>query len=445
MAMMPQASTRPRLLAPESTNVPPLARVPEGFVNGVRSLMTNRSGPADQSDPTAITRPPFESGTGAVQPPAAGVQSNENRSRRGRLLDLGNIERPAQRSPSPLLNAVPGASANAPRANSIALNSPNPQATLDSAAQDGVRPGEGGFGGAPLNRIGAAPGQQAQPQQSGASAAETHWPEDMKDRKIRYFPKEENAEADEIFYRKHPELKRQRLRLGSVEAREWRQIRNDVAQNRYNEFIIKGVEEFEKNKLQGIKPGLDPKVLKALMIQESSFDPRAKSPTGPKGPGQMNQQAAKVLGLKVGHGVDEREDPAKAIPAIGKFLAIKNNYLEEHAYNQYGRPEGDEYARFYLAAYNGGEEVVVIAIRRAYDQGLKKAEANGLKGDEATRFAQGYATKWDNIYQKGSMKSSPLYAALLEYKMKHKDYPAPAKKYSEMGNYPVDIMARARL
>ncbi len=74
-----------------------------------------------------------------------------------------------------------------------------------------------------------------------------------------------------------------------------------------------------------------------LIFNESSFDPAAKSPTGPLGLGQMTELTGKAYGLMT---PEDRMNPAKAIPAIARHLkdlsgAYKGDLLKTAlAYNQ---------------------------------------------------------------------------------------------------------------
>ncbi|WPN56847.1 transglycosylase SLT domain-containing protein [Pseudomonas sp. P9_31] len=74
-----------------------------------------------------------------------------------------------------------------------------------------------------------------------------------------------------------------------------------------------------------------------LIFNESSFNPIAKSPTGPLGLGQMTELTGKAYGLM---SPEDRMDPAKAIPAVARHLkdlsgAYKGDLLKTAlAYNQ---------------------------------------------------------------------------------------------------------------
>lgn len=74
-----------------------------------------------------------------------------------------------------------------------------------------------------------------------------------------------------------------------------------------------------------------------LIFNESSFNPAAKSPTGPLGLGQFTELTGKAYGLMT---PEDRLNPQKAIPAVAKALkdlstTYKGDYLKTAlAYNQ---------------------------------------------------------------------------------------------------------------
>ncbi|HEV2861544.1 MAG TPA: transglycosylase SLT domain-containing protein [Pyrinomonadaceae bacterium] len=186
-------------------------------------------------------------------------------------------------------------------------------------------------------------------------------------------------------------------------------------------------------------PGLSPAILKGLLAQESNFDTDVINRWGYAGIAQFGREAAREVGLRVGVAggpTDERLDPDKAIPGAARLLHIKAQRLGASAFSRYGQPDGVEFWKFVLAAYNGGEGTVTLAMGHAYREGMARARARGLVGPEAVAFARSYASKWDNL-KVGGM-NSPLGLAAARY------FPALAEmKYHEIGNYPTAIVARA--
>jgi len=202
--------------------------------------------------------------------------------------------------------------------------------------------------------------------------------------------------------------------------------------NRYDEVIARAVEWC---------PGLSPAILKGLLAQESNFNTKVINQYGYAGIAQFGRTAAREVGLNVGIAgspMDERLNPHKAIPGAARLLNIKAQRLSEAAFSRYGQPNGVEFWKFVLAAYNGGEGTVTLAMGHAYRVGLARARSQGLVGTAAVSFARNYASKWENL--KAGGMSSPLGLAAARY------FPSLATvKYHEIGNYPTSIVARARV
>lgn len=199
--------------------------------------------------------------------------------------------------------------------------------------------------------------------------------------------------------------------------------------NRFNEVISRAVEWC---------PGLSPSILKGLLAQESNFNPTVINKYGYAGIAQFGRAAAREVGLNVGiagTATDERLDPYKAIPAAARLLNIKAQRLGELAFSRYGQPNGLEFWKFVLAAYNGGEATVALAMGHAYRNGLARARVNGLVGNDAVAFARAYASQWENLAANGL--DSPLGLAAARY------FPSlAAQKYQEIASYPTSIINR---
>ena len=200
--------------------------------------------------------------------------------------------------------------------------------------------------------------------------------------------------------------------------------------NRYDDVIARAVEWC---------PGLSPAILKGLLEQESGFNPTVINQYGYAGIAQFGREAAREVGLNVGiagSAADERLNPSKAIPGAARLLNVKAQRLSEMAFSRYGQPDGVEFWKFVLAAYNGGEGTVALAMGHAYRTGMSQARAKGMVGTDAVSFARNYASKWENL-RAGGM-NSPLGQAAARYFPK-----LAAMKYQEIGNYPTAIVAHA--
>ena len=203
-----------------------------------------------------------------------------------------------------------------------------------------------------------------------------------------------------------------------------------VSNSLYDEVIARSV---------GNCPGLSPTILKSLLAQESNFRPTVINSYGYAGIAQFGRSAAREVGLNVGiagSSTDERLNPQKAIPAAARLLNIKAQRLGETAFSKYGQPGGTDFWKFVLAAYNGGEGTVALAMGNAYRVGVEKARANNLVGADVVRFARNYASSWENLKIGGT--ASPLGQAAARYFPK-----IAAQKFYEIGNYPTQIVSRA--
>lgn len=94
-----------------------------------------------------------------------------------------------------------------------------------------------------------------------------------------------------------------------------------------------------------------PKELKYLAVIESNLKRTAVSRVGAVGPWQLMPQTARDLGLKVGHGRDDRKDYQKSTRAAALYLRDLYNELGDWL--------------LVIAAYNGGTANVYHAIHRS--------------------------------------------------------------------------------
>ena len=279
--------------------------------------------------------------------------------------------------------------------------------------------------------------------------------------------------TDLIFYARHPDLKGQPLTDQAL-LDEWNQISALLvhpAINEVGDFLGAnllggevrgpaalgtaferaferaprlpggGVHRFDEVIARAVEwcPGLSPAILKGLLAQESNFNPTVINRYGYAGIAQFGRAEAREVGMHVGvagSSTDERLNPYKAIPGAARLLRIKAQRLGEMAFARYGQPDGVEFWKFVLAAYNGGEATVALAMGHAYRAGLAQARGRGLVGPEAVSFARRYASQWENLKAGGT--GSPLGLAAARY------FPSlAASKYHEIGNYPTAIVARA--
>ncbi|QUV83224.1 lytic transglycosylase domain-containing protein [Chloracidobacterium sp. D] len=186
-------------------------------------------------------------------------------------------------------------------------------------------------------------------------------------------------------------------------------------------------------------PGLPPRLLKSLLVQESGLRTDVVNQYGYAGIAQIGRREARELGLSVGvpgTESDERLNPSLAIPAAARLLHVKAQRLTEMAFSRYGTPQGDEYWKFVMGAYNGGEGTITVAMGHAYRDGLARAREEGLTGPEAVAFAREWATKWEHLALGG--ETAPLALAAARYFPK-----LAAQKFVEIRNYPEQIVARA--
>lgn len=99
--------------------------------------------------------------------------------------------------------------------------------------------------------------------------------------------------------------------------------------------------------------GLDPNLVRALIVQESGGNPYARSAAGAVGCCQFIPATAERFGLiktlPTGEVIDQRTDPEACIEAGCKYLRFLINFMRPHAASQ------DEAVALALAGYNAGE------------------------------------------------------------------------------------------
>lgn len=130
--------------------------------------------------------------------------------------------------------------------------------------------------------------------------------------------------------------------------------------------------------------GVSYDLLRKLAFNESSFNPKAKSPTGPIGLMQFTKQTAKSLGLRVtGGGDDDRYNPELAIDAAAKYLSglvKKFDGDELKAALAYNQGEGDK-GSTQLQAYDKGDFGAISEEGRGYIRNLMDVANSPRKGD----------------------------------------------------------------
>ena len=202
-------------------------------------------------------------------------------------------------------------------------------------------------------------------------------------------------------------------------------------------------------------PGLPPKVLKALLFQESNLEPIAGNQYDCVGLAAFCRRAAKQEDLPMSPlfrdlDADSRYVPARAIEAAVRHLARKADLLEKDAFVRFGAPRGRDYWAFVLAAYNGGHDQVAEAMENAHEVGLLLAKERGLRGAPAQAFARRHASAWENLLAPDEeLEDSPLYAMTRRRYAWYSPYGRYRKmkgaeaKYHEIGQFPLDILDRA--
>jgi len=116
-----------------------------------------------------------------------------------------------------------------------------------------------------------------------------------------------------------------------MHAPAFRAVEVDIAQNRYNDGLVTAAENH---------PGVDPIVLKSLLVQESAMNPRPCRDDGAyQGIAQLGAAEATVHGVSI-----DRHDPIASIDAAARVLSQCLRYSSATAHamraDTLGRPSG---------------------------------------------------------------------------------------------------------
>ena len=198
-------------------------------------------------------------------------------------------------------------------------------------------------------------------------------------------------------------------RLANHLHTDWRKgFGRDISrQNKYNHFIRKALNRW---------PLMDPYILKSLLIQESNLSAKRINKYGYAGIAQIGRREAKTAGISAA----ERLDAEKAIMACVEILKDKSLKLSQNSFRKYGTPQGEEYWKFIVAAYNAGEGTIARALRIAYGTDRpKQITFNDLVTSTT-----------------GNPKDAPLYKALSR-RWNRK------AKFREISEFATNILARA--
>lgn len=183
--------------------------------------------------------------------------------------------------------------------------------------------------------------------------------------------------------------------------------------------------------------------LRKLSFNESSFNVNAQSPTGPRGPMQMTKATARALGLTVADdgSIDERIDPAKAIPAAARHLADLTKKFggdELKAALAYNQGEG-RLGKGQLDAYDSGNFGAISAEGLNYMRKLQDV-SKSPQNDALTQFGgirpkaeaftvDGATKAWGDLNP--SVKVGENLPEGYELGLKGADVPEPNKPFAE--------------
>lgn len=138
------------------------------------------------------------------------------------------------------------------------------------------------------------------------------------------------------------------------------------------------------------KRGLDPRLVLAIMKQESAFKANAKSPSAARGLLQLTIDAAQKYAARAG--LNQVTDDSLYQPAIN--IAVGSEYLSELSRMFAGLPEA------IAASYNGGEDNVVRWLGRSNqnDEGVFAAEVGFTESKNYVFKVMSYYRAYRQLY-----------------------------------------------
>jgi soluble lytic murein transglycosylase len=138
------------------------------------------------------------------------------------------------------------------------------------------------------------------------------------------------------------------------------------------------------------KRGLDPRLVLAIMKQESAFKPNAKSPSAARGLMQLTIDAAQKYAKRAG--LNQVTDDSLYQPATN--IAVGSEYLSELSRMFAGLPEA------IAASYNGGEDNVARWLGRSNqnDAGVFAAEVGFTESKNYVFKVMSYYRAYQQLY-----------------------------------------------
>ena len=138
------------------------------------------------------------------------------------------------------------------------------------------------------------------------------------------------------------------------------------------------------------KRGLDPRLVLAIMKQESQFKPNAKSPSAARGLLQLTLDAAQKYAKRAG--ISRLTEDALYVP--GTSIALGCEYLSELSRMFAGLPEA------IAASYNGGEDNVARWLARSNqnDEGVFAAEVGFAESKDYVFKVMAFYRAYQQLY-----------------------------------------------